>query len=85
MTTRKNRIQEALEILKPQILEIIDESHLHAKHYTGDMSDATHIKIKIKSAKLSELKLADQHRAINSLLHDELQNGLHALSIKIIK
>ena len=72
-------------MLKPQFLEIIDESNLHAKHYKGDMSEATHLKIKIKAAELQDLKLPDQHRKINSLLKDEFENGLHALSIKIIK
>lgn len=85
MKNRETRIRERLSTLNPQSLEIIDESHLHAKHFKGDMSDATHIRLKIKSSILDELKLHEQHRKINSLLDDEFKNGLHALSIKILK
>lgn len=85
MKNRESRIKEKLNILNPQTLEIIDESHLHAKHYNGDMSDSTHIRIKIKTPMFDKLKLHEQHRKINSLLDDEFKSGLHALSIKILK
>lgn len=85
MTTRLHRIETKLSVLKPQSLDIIDESHLHANHYEGDMSEATHIKIKIRAESLAKLKMHEQHRTINKLLQDEFHSGLHALSIKILK
>lgn len=84
MKGREGRIQQKLSVLKPQFLEIIDQSELHAKHYKGDKTEATHIKLKIKSHELEKLKLTEGHRVINSLLEDEFENGLHALSITII-
>lgn len=78
--SRIERITEKLSVLKPHFYEIIDESHKHAGHYDGIHS---HIKIKISTEILQGKSLIANHRAINRLLADEFQNGLHALSLEV--
>ncbi|WP_341790819.1 BolA family transcriptional regulator [Rickettsia endosymbiont of Gonocerus acuteangulatus] len=79
--SRIDRITKSLSVLKPHFCEIIDESHKHASHYDGIQS---HIKIKISAEILQGKSLVANHRTINSLLADEFQNGLHALSIEVL-
>lgn len=63
---------------------VIDQSHLHAKHYEGSSNGLTHIKLMIQKPKnfmgLSKVK---QHQEIYRLLGDLLKNGLHAIAIDI--
>jgi len=79
--SRIERITEKLSVLRPHFYEIIDESHKHASHYNGIQS---HIKIKISAKILQGKSLVANHRTINSLLTDEFQSGLHALSIEVL-
>ena len=80
--SRYLRIKQILDILKPHYLKIIDQTHLHANHSVGL---ETHFKIEISADLLKEKKLLEQHRIINDLLAEEFKNGLHAVSISIIK
>jgi BolA family transcriptional regulator, general stress-responsive regulator len=75
------RIKQILDVLKPHYLEINDQTHLHSKHSSGL---ETHFEIKISADLLKEKKLLEQHKIINDLLREEFNNGLHAISIKII-
>lgn len=75
------RIKQVLDALKPHYLEITDQTHLHANHSKGL---ETHFEIKISADLLKDKKLLEQHKMINNLLGEEFNNGLHALSIKIM-
>lgn len=44
-------------------------------------SSETHFKVIVVSNDFEPLKPIERHRAINELLADELQSGVHALSI----
>ncbi len=81
---RIESIKQALSILNPSFLEVIDESQQHVGHkgHNPD-SEYTHIKL-IISDEFSGMKLVDKHRAIKSLLKNEFEKGLHALSIEFI-
>ena len=80
--SRIENIKQALSILKPDYLEVIDESHLHSGHFgPGNDMKFSHMKI-IISAELNGLTLVEKHRTIKALLKDEFDNGLHALSIE---
>jgi len=83
--TRTDRIKEKLMVLKPQYLEVIDETPKHAGHLGNDDSLETHLVIKIRAGSLNDLSRIKQHQTINDLIADEFEDGLHALSIKIIK
>ena len=84
MTNRISRITQALSVLVPSSLEIIDESEMHHGHAGVDGTQTeTHLKIKI-NADFGQVSLIDKHRKINALIKDEFANGLHAVSIDVI-
>ncbi|CDS11524.1 hypothetical protein LRAMOSA03787 [Lichtheimia ramosa] len=77
----ENKITEAL---KPSSLEIVNESHLHAGHAAmrGNTSNETHFRITIVSEEFEGKSMMQRHRLVYNLLNDELQHGIHALSLK---
>ncbi|KAJ0970033.1 hypothetical protein J5N97_022910 [Dioscorea zingiberensis] len=83
LLSRANRIRHKLQsALETSVLEIDDVSYQHAGH-AGVKGDATetHFNIKIVSPKFNGQSLVKRHRMVYDLLADELQSGLHALSI----
>lgn len=77
----KSRIQASL---KPQHLEIINESHLHAGHKEAKKNaSAGHFKVIIQCDALADKSRLNQHRAIHQLLEDLLPAKIHALSIEV--
>ncbi|CAK9145055.1 unnamed protein product [Ilex paraguariensis] len=81
--SRGMRIKERLEReLKPIELEVEDISYQHAGHAGVRGSDGeTHFNVKVVSKEFEGKSLVKRHRLIYGLLQDELQTGLHALSI----
>ncbi len=80
---RIERIKEALSILNPDHLEILDETHMHYGHAGHNPnSEYTHLKI-IISDNFGDIGLVEKHRKINNLLKEEFSNGLHAASISM--
>ncbi|CDP13667.1 unnamed protein product [Coffea canephora] len=68
--------------LKPVELEVEDISYQHAGHAGVKGSDGeTHFNVKVVSEEFEGKSLVKRHRLIYGLLQDELQSGLHALSI----
>ena len=85
------RIRHALtEALDPTSLEVIDESARHAGHAHvvsrpggARGSGETHFRIKVVSEGFRGKSRIERHRAINTLLADELTpDGVHALAIE---
>lgn len=79
-----NSIKTKLSLLKPAMLEVIDESHQHAGHkgIEGQAgSGETHFKVKIVADCFNGLSLVQRHKMIYTLLSYEMSNGVHALSI----
>ncbi|RWH67789.1 BolA family protein [Mesorhizobium sp.] len=74
----------------PEWLAVINESHLHAGHHhvesghhaTFDGTGETHFRVRIVSPSFAGMSRIDRHRAVNELLADELQAGVHALAIE---
>ncbi|TXG68110.1 hypothetical protein EZV62_009385 [Acer yangbiense] len=81
--SRGMRIREKLEKeLRPVELEVEDISYQHAGHAGVRGSDGeTHFNVKIVSEEFEGKSLVKRHRLIYGLLQEELQSGLHALSI----
>ncbi|XP_021745110.1 sufE-like protein 1, chloroplastic/mitochondrial [Chenopodium quinoa] len=81
--SRGERIREKLEReLKPVELDVEDISYQHAGHAGVKGSDGeTHFNLKIVSNEFEGKSLVKRHRMIYGLLQDELEGGLHALSI----
>ena len=68
--------------LRPEHILLIDNSYLHTKHKSFD-SNKFHFKLIIKSEKLKNMVKIDAHKAIFSILNDEMKNKIHALEIEI--
>jgi BolA protein len=68
---------------RPETLEIVNESHLHAGHQKQfDGRGETHLRIRITSSAFAGMNRLARHRAINALAREEFAAGLHALAIE---
>ena len=77
-TIKKKLISE----FKPQELEVIDESHLHAGHVGARPEGETHFRLVISSTNFIGKSRIDIQREIYKVLKDELNGPVHALTIK---
>lgn len=81
--SRQDRIKTMLEVaFQPDLLEVTNESHLHAGHqpeFTG--GGETHMRVKIVAKAFYDMNRVERHRAVNVVLKPEFDNGLHALSV----
>ena len=79
-------VQEQIEAkliaaLSPAILEVENESHLHAGHAASPNSGESHFNITLKADALSALTRLERYRKVHAILADELAGPVHALSI----
>ncbi|KAF6153841.1 hypothetical protein GIB67_001074 [Kingdonia uniflora] len=81
--SRGERIKDILERgLNPVELEVEDISYQHAGHAGVRGSEGeTHFNVRVVSEEFEGKSMVKRHRVIYSLLQEELQSGLHALSI----
>ena len=78
---RVERIRESLEsALAPSLLEISDDSHLHAGH-AGAASGGGHYSVKIVSDRFQGLRLVMRHRLVYDAVADMMRAEIHALAI----
>jgi BolA family transcriptional regulator, general stress-responsive regulator len=83
MTIATSITEKMTTAFKPSLLEVINESHLHAGHqekFKG--AGETHFRIRIVTDVFTGKSRLDRHRAITGLLTDELAGELHALAIE---
>lgn len=66
--------------LKPQLLEIIDNSALHAGH-AGVQKGGGHYNVTIVSDAFEKKTLVQRHQLIYSALGDMMKQDIHALGI----
>jgi BolA protein len=59
-------------------LEVINESHLH----DGPPDAESHFRLIIVSDSFKGVSLVERHRTIHEILREELQEDLHALSLR---
>ena len=75
--TVEESITSKLNELIPNYLEVTNESY---KHNVPEGSES-HFKVVIVSSKFEGVNLVKRHQMVNTLLKEEFNNGLHALSI----
>ena len=75
-------VQKLQDALSPSHLEVIDESHQHAGHGGWREGGETHFRIRVTSTAFAGESRVAMHRAINTLLAEELKGGVHALAIE---
>jgi BolA protein len=66
--------------LEPQVLEITDESHLHAGH-AGARDGRGHFHVRIASPRFRGLSRLAQHRLVYDALGDLMITDIHAVRI----
>ena len=85
------RIRDALKAgLAPSILDVIDESHKHAKHAhvvsrtgTAGAPGETHFRIKVVAAAFDGKTRLERHRIVNGLVGVEMGlDKVHAIAIE---
>ncbi|WP_413586965.1 BolA family protein [Bdellovibrio sp. HCB274] len=77
---REAIIFEALtSAFSPSVLEIENESHMHS----GTCSE-THYKVLLVSPMFEGKSRIDRQRAVNDVLKEEFNKGLHALTQKVL-
>lgn len=79
MTDLDNEIREQLASLEPQLLEIVDDSAMHAGH-AGNRGGG-HFTITVVSSQFSGKSTIMRHRIIYQALQDLIPSRIHALSI----
>ena len=78
---REPRMRAQLEAeLAPTLLEISDDSHLHAGH-AGAASGGGHYSVKIVSESFQGLRLVMRHRLVYDAVADMMRAEIHALAI----
>ena len=75
----KVRMQAAFA---PEVLEIVNDSHLHAGHSGDDGSGHSHYSIRLRSPVLAALPRVARHRAVHAALGD-LNERIHAIALDL--
>lgn len=76
------QIRERLAILEPQLIELEDDSHLHAGH-AGVRDGGGHFRLRIVSAQFVGKSTVARHRMIYSALGEMMRRDIHALNITV--
>ena len=85
-SSRQDRITARLEqTFSPTTLTVRDVSAQHYGHAGWREGGETHFEVEILADELTALGRVDAHRRINDALVDELEAGLHALQIKVLR
>jgi len=78
---RAARIRDLLNAaLAPSVLELTDESALHAGH-AGAASGGSHFRLKIVSPCFEGQRLVMRHRLVYDSVHEMMHTEIHALAI----
>jgi BolA protein len=83
--TYRARIERKLtQAFSPVVLEIRDDSHLHAGHAGQNPLGESHFSIHIVSPVFAGMSAVARHREIYRVLADELRERVHALSLQAL-
>jgi BolA protein len=74
----RDRLNDALV---PEMLEIEDESHLHAGH-AGARDGRGHFRVTVVSPRFAGLSRIARHRLVFAALGDLMQTDIHALTLQ---
>ena len=76
--------QKITDKLSPSILEVTDESHLHAGHAGAREGGESHFRLLVVSDQFEGLTRVARQRIINDILREELAGPIHALAMKTL-
>ncbi|WP_106478984.1 BolA family protein [Phytohalomonas tamaricis] len=75
----QTQIEEKLQALKPTVLKVDNESHMH--HVPPNSE--THFKVMIVSDRFEGLMPVKRHQQVYGLLSEELAGPVHALALHL--
>jgi BolA protein len=78
---RMLRMREALSVLAPRELQVVDDSHRHVGH-EGARDGRGHFSVDITSAVFEGLAPLARHRRVYAALGEMMHTDIHALSIR---
>jgi BolA protein len=65
-----------------QLLQVSNESHLHAGH--AGAGEGSHWRVRIVSERMAGLNRVARHRLVYDALRDVIPQGVHALAIEAL-
>ncbi len=80
MSVRQTIETKIRSALAPSHLEVINESHMHSVPPGSE----SHFRVVVVSERFEDLPLVRRHQRVNRILEQELQAGLHALSLQTL-
>jgi BolA protein len=81
---RRERLARRLEeSLRPDLLEVIDDSHRHAGH-AGAADGRGHFTVLIVSRRFAGLGTLQRHKLVYDVVGDMMITDIHALSIQAL-
>ncbi|HEX4768789.1 MAG TPA: BolA family protein [Lichenihabitans sp.] len=82
MTVKDSITARLTEALRPTLLDVVDESHLHAGHSGSRPEGETHFRVLVVSQAFAGISRVERHRMVNALLDTELRGPVHALALE---
>ncbi len=80
MTVQQSIQTKIAAALAPSHLEVLNESHMHSVPPGSE----SHFRVVVVSDRFEGQPLVRRHQTVNRILEQELENGLHALSMQTL-
>jgi len=80
MTIQADIEKKISDALNPEYLEVLNESHTH----NVPPGSESHFKVTVVSSDFEDKMLVARHRMLNTLLKEELEGEVHALSLNTL-
>lgn len=89
MHSSKQTKEEIVNILtqcfSPELLEVMDETHLHAGHQSlSDKPSLGYFKLTMKSKKFNNLSSVAKHRLVFDKIKHLMDTKIHAISMTLL-
>jgi len=82
LTNTVDLIRERLTVLRPEALEVFDDSHEHAGHAGARESGGGHFQVYLVSEAFEGKNKVARHRMIYDAVNDLMPGKIHALAIR---
>lgn len=77
---RNEITRKITDALHPELLEVIDDSHLHVGHAGHNPAGESHFRVKIVSKLFAGKPRLECHRMVIDILGSELTHRIHSIS-----
>ena len=84
MKTAEKIEKSIRDAFAPELLEVKDESNLHAGHAGARSGGESHFRLLIVSSRFEGMSLVARQRAVNGVLKEELKEKIHALAMRTL-